>query len=92
MRRHLYKTKYNWTTEDYDLMLWLQNGRCPICKEHHTLFDRHLDIDHNHRTGRVRGLLCSGCNYVVGRYDNNILKDTELIEKIEDYLCFTLEI
>lgn len=49
--------KYGMTNADYDLMVRLQGGRCLICDN-----GRPLSVDHDHVTGRVRGLICQGCN------------------------------
>lgn len=47
----------------------LQNGKCGICKKDETLFKNRLSVDHNHKTGLVRGLLCFRCNkFIVGRH------------------------
>jgi predicted HNH restriction endonuclease len=57
--KHLKRT-YGMTTEEYDTMLNAQGGRCAICGE--SPLRRRLHVDHDHETGRVRGLLCSRCN------------------------------
>ena len=54
---------YGITYEIYEEMLKQQNGRCGICKQ---LPSRRLDVDHDHVTGIVRGLLCSNCNTAIG--------------------------
>lgn len=46
-----------------------QNGKCGICNKDEKEFKRRLSVDHNHKTGQVRGLLCYRCNkFVVGRH------------------------
>jgi ribosomal protein S14 len=46
-----------------------QNGRCGICEKPQSLFRKRLALDHNHKTGQLRGLLCFYCNKrVVGRH------------------------
>ncbi len=46
-----------------------QEGKCGICKKAETEFKHRLSVDHNHRTGQVRGLLCYRCNkFIVGRH------------------------
>ena len=50
----------------YDALFKAQNGRCSICGRHRDAFDREFDIDHNHRTKEVRGLLCNDCNHAIG--------------------------
>ena len=51
-------TKYGMPTAVFDEMLASQNGLCAICEEKLV----NLRIDHDHVTGRVRGLLCHPCN------------------------------
>jgi len=48
----------------YDQMLAEQGGVCAICR--HTEGDKPLAVDHSHKTGQVRGLLCTVCNVQVG--------------------------
>jgi hypothetical protein len=46
-----------------------QNGRCGICNKPEEYFQKRLAVDHNHKTGRVRGLLCFRCNkFQLGRH------------------------
>lgn len=47
-------------------MLEAQNHRCAICGGERTGPGTRLHIDHCHKTGKVRGLLCSKCNTVIG--------------------------
>jgi hypothetical protein len=52
---------------EYATMLEAQGGHCAICDA--TPKSRRLNVDHDHRTGAVRGLLCFTCNhYVLGKY------------------------
>jgi hypothetical protein len=55
---------YGISVEDYDKMLESQGGGCYICGIGPV--GRALDIDHDHRTGKVRGLLCSNHNRALG--------------------------
>lgn len=46
-----------------------QNGKCAVCKKDESHFKHRLSVDHNHSTGKVRGLLCYRCNrFLVGRH------------------------
>ena len=62
--------KYSLTLDKYELMLKEQNGVCFICKRINTN-GRRLFIDHCHRTGVVRGLLCGYCNSILGYCQEN---------------------
>lgn len=53
---------YNLSVVEYRNILAQQNGVCAICREP----DRELCVDHDHKTGRVRALLCNGCNSAIG--------------------------
>lgn len=45
-----------------------QEGRCGVCYKHEASFKMRLSVDHNHKTGQVRGLLCYHCNkFMVAR-------------------------
>lgn len=63
-RRKYHLKKYGLTIEAYTILLETQHGVCKIC--HEPPNDRHLAVDHDHKTGRVRGLLCSACNLAIG--------------------------
>ena len=68
-------TLYGITLAQYASMLKRQGGRCAICGRPPKR--RNLDVDHDHATGRVRGLLCFNCNkYVVGK---NTLETARLV-------------
>lgn len=62
--RHLVK-KYGVTFEDYAAMLESQGGVCAICGKPEPE-NKTLDVDHDHETGEVRGLLCTSCNRMLG--------------------------
>jgi len=73
-RRHWLKKKYGITIEQFDEILKSQNGVCAICKngnDHLTKWGtktKRMTVDHNHKTGKVRGLLCHKCNAALGRF------------------------
>ena len=54
------KKRYGIVPEEYDILLEKQGGACIICGDIPT--NRRLDIDHDHNTGEIRGLLCNKCN------------------------------
>lgn len=68
-RKSKLKTKYNLTIEQYNQILIQQKYRCSICSKHQG--DVYLAIDHCHKTGIIRGLLCRKCNLALGHLDDN---------------------
>jgi len=75
---HLLHT-YGLTLKDYDNMVETQNNKCAICDTNTKM----LVVNHCHKNGKVRGLLCSKCNKGLG-----MLGDTEeSLSKAYSYLC-----
>ncbi len=68
---------------EYESILSSQNGVCAICKSASPdRFHKNLSVDHCHKTGVVRGLLCTNCNTGLGRFKD----DTKLLEAAITYL------
>ena len=65
------RREYGITHEDYETMLARQKGRCAICRKPPAAGKR-LHIDHDHDTGRVRGLLCMPCNSFLGKIGEDV--------------------
>lgn len=55
----------------YNNMLKQQNYSCAICKKHKKNFNINLSVDHCHKTGKIRGLLCSKCNTGIGFFNES---------------------
>ena len=68
-RNHRLKARYQITLEEYDLLFEKQKGRCAICDKTE---NRKLAVDHCHVTGKVRGLLCTKCNFGIGYLNHSI--------------------
>ena len=64
------KNNYGLTIEQYNQMFVDQNGICAICNGKNKN-GRNLYVDHNHITGKVRGLLCNNCNCGIGYLKEN---------------------
>lgn len=82
-----WKRLYGITQKQYDELFASQNGKCAICGNETFGILRNgkpkgLCIDHDHKTGKVRGLLCTRCNSILG-YAND---DSELLMRLIDYL------
>lgn len=85
-----YQLNYHFgiSLEDYQELLEAQGYSCAVCKKPHGE-DRHsqgrskgLSVDHNHVTGRIRGLLCSDCNRAIGQLQDS----PELCRRAAEYL------
>jgi len=63
--------KYGITPKQWESMYTVQNGCCAICGKHQSQQNRRLSVDHDHSTGKVRGLLCLSCNAKLGWFENN---------------------
>jgi hypothetical protein len=65
------RASFGLSLEDYELMLAAQDGACAICKQPETHKRngkvKALAVDHDHATGKVRGLLCFDCNTAIGK-------------------------
>lgn len=71
------KTKYGLLQEDFDGMLWLQDNKCAICERPDP-----NQVDHDHATGKVRGILCGPCNRAIGLLGDNC----KTVQSAADYL------
>lgn len=77
------KRAFGITADDYDKMLLKQNGVCCICKKHRVASNKyHMTVDHCHKTGKIRGILCTWCNRGIGLFEDNI----EFLENAKIYI------
>jgi hypothetical protein len=71
------KERYNITVEEYNNLLKHQKSKCSICQKEETriLYGviSKLSVDHDHKTGKVRGLLCCRCNRTIGLVKEDVL-------------------
>jgi len=77
--RHL-RAKYGITLAEYEQLFKSQNQACAICGYQGTT--RKFHLDHNHRTGNVRGILCNPCNGAIGLMQD----DTKRLQQAIEYL------
>jgi hypothetical protein len=80
-RKSYLRRKYGITVEEYDAMLAAQGGVCKICEQARPE-ERTLHVDHDHMTGKIRGLLCFRCNNAIG----DLRDDAELALAMVGYL------
>ena len=73
--------RYGLSEDAYADLLTQQNNRCAICSTP-LVTGRHCHVDHCHTTGKVRGLLCSHCNLMLGHAKDSV----EILQKAIKYL------
>jgi hypothetical protein len=73
--------KYNMTQEEFDIYLESQQGKCAICSNYLT---NKFTVDHNHQTGKVRGLLCYKCNTGIGHLQDSVDILSEAIKYLKE--------
>lgn len=78
------KINYGITQQEYNEIAEKQNWVCKICKRKSSEFKFALSVDHNHKTGIMRGLLCSNCNIMLGLAKENIQTLLEAINYLEN--------
>jgi len=85
VRKAQLKRNYKITPEDYQRMFDSQLGVCRICQQPESEKREYLSIDHDHATGKVRGLLCHDCNLGLGKFKD----DTKRLQMAIIYLGLT---
>lgn len=87
-KAYILKSRFGISLEVYHEMYANQKGCCAICSKSITLFAESRDltnvacVDHNHSTGKVRGLLCNHCNTGIGL----LQEDFNILENAANYL------
>lgn len=79
-RRAALKRLYGITIEEYDQLLADQGGGCGICGQLNSNV-RMMHVDHDHETGKVRGILCLHCNVGIGQLRHSV----EILESAIEY-------
>jgi len=84
--RH-YRRVFGITLQDVKQMLQKQDGKCALCSRELSVlqgrgFSTIAHVDHDHVTGKVRGILCGNCNTALGKLGDSI----ESIERVLSYL------
>ena len=79
-RSRRYKRKYGIDEDEYLEIVKKQDGRCRICKRK----PRRLVVDHDHKTGNFRGLLCHSCNVALGLAQDNTQTLLEMVKYLQN--------
>ena len=81
-RQYNLNRNYSITIEEYNEMLVKQDSKCLGCGIHQSELKCKLAVDHNHTTGKIRGLLCRKCNLILG----NAGDSPQILDNLAKYL------
>jgi hypothetical protein len=80
-KNSILKYEYGITLDQYNKMFETQEGKCAICQRHQNELTRTLCVDHDHKTNKVRALLCVTCNTDVSVIENRLEEMTKYLNK-----------
>lgn len=83
-RNSALRRNYKIDTKTYNNMAAKQGGKCLICGQKENRY-KYLCVDHNHKTGKIRGLLCNKCNAAIGLVNENTDTLIKMIEYLKAY-------
>ena len=89
-REYRMKTKFGLTVEQVNEMAEAQGGKCAICckrprPKQVAYIESPWHVDHDHKTGKVRGLLCNRCNLMLGHVDDDVTILQTAIEYLNSF-------
>lgn len=91
-----WRKRYGITAIEYQALFDAQGGVCAICKKHENRIHKgtkaNMCVDHDHATGKVRGLLCAKCNSGLGYFADNIdtlLSAVNYLQRLQSADCNT---
>ena len=79
-----FKREYKISLEDYNNLLFKQKNSCGICLIDKNNYKQRFSVDHNHKTGNVRGLLCIKCNSGLGMFQENLTLFNNAMEYLKN--------
>jgi Recombination endonuclease VII. len=83
IRKSHLKRRYGLTLQQYESLLIEQGHKCAVCRREGPNGRGEFHVDHDHLTGKIRGLLCYNCNRALG-----LLKDdSEIVQALMAYLA-----
>jgi len=74
------RKRYGISADDYDFIFAQQRGVCALC-ERKPIENEVFSVDHEHSTGRIRGIVCQPCNVAIGFFETRID-----VERMRQYL------
>ena len=92
-RNSYLKKKYNISNEEYYSLYNKQNGKCAICFQCIEIIlnkrgnnSNSCHLDHDHKTGKIRGMLCHSCNNALGHFKDNTKIMLQAVKYITNYI------
>lgn len=85
-KKRLQVKKYGITLEEYNQMFANQGYRCAICGSDDSKSKLDFCVDHCHNTGKVRGILCHGCNKGIGYFEDNLNNLESAIKYLQGHI------
>lgn len=82
-RAYMLKLRYGMTLKDFDDLFESQGRKCALCRSEKS-DAKNFVVDHDHKTGVVRGILCSYCNRALGMFKDDIEVLNKAIRYLED--------
>ena len=82
---YILRKDFGITLEEYNIMLKQQDNKCLICKTIKCKSGRAFAVDHDHITNKIRGLLCSNCNHLLGKAQDDVEILSEAIKYLNKY-------
>jgi len=76
------QARFGITADQYNARLREQGGKCLVCSATSSCMGHKLAVDHDHKTGTIRGLLCKSCNIAIG----NMHDDPQRLRNAASYL------
>jgi hypothetical protein len=71
--------------EQYERIAKAQKYRCAICTRHQDHQTKNLAVDHDHQSGKIRGLLCHNCNVGLGNFKDSTVNLKSAIRYLNEY-------
>lgn len=81
------KRKFGIGLDEYNSLLESQKYKCAICETGACTSGREFAVDHDHATGKIRGLLCTRCNIGLGYFKDSADMLSRAIQYLEDASC-----
>ncbi len=86
IRKNRLQHKFKMSVEEFERLRRKQDYSCAICGEHESRGRyKILNVDHDHKTGKSRGLLCSNCNRCLGLLKDSIVFLSKAIKYLKKY-------